>query len=198
MLADSLEELADEAVRRPVGQADLAAVLADADQFGGGAILVGREHDAEGRDDNVETRVGEGQRFGVGLAEFDVEPFGRGALAGALEQCRHVVGGDHVAPTACGRERDVAVAGGDVEHLLSRPEVEGFAQLFTDDLQRGADDGIVAGGPGALLAGFHRPEIDWGERPVLACCSGGCCHASLSIEAVRPAMLWLCPSISSQ
>ena len=84
-----------------------------------------------------------------------------GALAGALEQRRHVVGGDHVAPAARGGERDVAVAGGDVEHLLSGAEVERFAQLLADDLQGGADDGIVAGGPGALLAGLDGLEIDW-------------------------------------
>ena len=60
--------------------------LHDADQLGGGAILIGREHDAEGRDDDVETGIGEGQGLGIGLAEFDVEPFGRRPLAPALEQ----------------------------------------------------------------------------------------------------------------
>ena len=82
------------------------------------------------------------------------KPFGGGALAGALEQRRHVVGGDHVAPAARGGEGDVAVAGGDVEHFLAGAEVEGFAQLFADDLQGGADDGIVAGGPGACWRAF--------------------------------------------
>ena len=99
---------------------------------------------------------GERQRLRVGLAERDVEPLGVGALAGALEQRRHVVGGDHVAPAARRGERDVAVAGGDVEHLLPGAQVERLAQLFADDLQGGADDGIVAGRPGALLAGLER------------------------------------------
>ena len=89
-----------------------------------------------------------------------LEPLGGGALAGALEQRRHVVGGDHVAPAAGGGERDVAVAGGDVEHLLPGAEVEGFAQLLADDLQGGADDGVVAGRPGALLAGLDRLKVD--------------------------------------
>ena len=71
VLADGLEQLADEAVRRPVGEADLAAGLADAQQLGRGAVLVGREHHAEGRDDDVEAAVRERQRFGVGLAELD-------------------------------------------------------------------------------------------------------------------------------
>ena len=40
MLADGLEELADEALRRPIGETDLPAVLADANQLGGGTLLV--------------------------------------------------------------------------------------------------------------------------------------------------------------
>ena len=38
VLADGLEELADEAVRRPVGEADLAARPAHAQHFGGGLV----------------------------------------------------------------------------------------------------------------------------------------------------------------
>jgi hypothetical protein len=38
--------------------------------------------------------------------------------------------------------------------------VECFAEVFTDDLKRGADDGVIAGGPGSLLAGLHGFEID--------------------------------------
>ena len=41
-------------------------------------------------------------------------------------------------------------------------QVEGFAQLLADDLQGGADDGIVAGRPGALLAGLDGVEVDAG------------------------------------
>jgi hypothetical protein len=74
--------------------------------------------DVQGRHD-VEAVVGERQRLGVGLAEADGKSIGRGALARALEQRRHVVGGDHVAPATRGREGDVAVARGNVEHLLS-------------------------------------------------------------------------------
>ena len=129
-------------------------------ELGGGAVLVGREHHAEGRDDDVEARVRERQRFGVGLAECRCSSRSAlGAFARAVEQRRHIVGGDHLAPAARGGERGVAVAGGDVEHLLSRADVERLAQLLADDLQGGADDGIVAGRPGALLAGLERREI---------------------------------------
>ena len=46
MLADGLEELTDKALRCPVGQADLAAGLADPRQLGGRLVLIRREHHA--------------------------------------------------------------------------------------------------------------------------------------------------------
>ncbi len=173
VLADGLEELPDEAFGRPVGKADPAAALADANQLGRGAVLVGGEHHPEGRDDRVEALVRERQRFRVGLAELDVEPFGRGALAGALEQRRHVVGGDHVAPATGGGEGRVAVAGSDVEHLLSRAEIEGLAQFLADDLQGGADDGIIARRPRRLLAGLERLEVGLADGLTVLTGGGG-------------------------
>src|SRR3546814_10174348 len=56
-------------------------------------------------------------RLRVGLLERDLEAFGGGALASALEQRGHVVGGDDVAPASGGGEAYVAVARGDVQHL---------------------------------------------------------------------------------
>ena len=150
--------------------------------LGRGAILVGREHHPEGRDDDVETGVGERQRFGVGLAELDGEPFGVGAFAGAIEQRGHVVSGDHLAPAPRGGEADVAVAGGHVEHLLAGADVEGLAQILADDLQGGADDRIVAGRPGAALAGLDRLEIDLCGRAAMADFDGADGHDRLSIR----------------
>ena len=135
VFADRLEQLPDEAVRRPVGEADLAAGLADAQQLGRGLVLVGREHHAEGRDHRVEAAVGERQRLGVGLLEFDRQAFGLRARAAALEQSWHIVGRDDVAPAPRRGERDHSVAGGDVEHLAARAQIEGFAKLLADDLQ---------------------------------------------------------------
>ena len=152
VLAERLEHLADEALRRPIGQPDLAARLADAQQLGRGLVLVGREHHAEGRDDHIKACVGERQRLGIGLAEFDGQPLGGGALAAALEQRRHVVGRGHVAPAARRRQRHVAVAGRDIEHLAAGTKVERLAELLADDLQRRSDHRIVARRPGALLA----------------------------------------------
>ena len=77
----------------------------------------------------------------------------------AAQQRGHVVGRGDVAPAARGRQRRIAVAGGDVQHLLAGAHVKGFAKLFSYDLQRGADDGVVPGRPGALLAGFQGGQI---------------------------------------
>src|SRR3546814_1047211 len=54
VLADGLEDLADEALRRPTGKADLAAALADTNQLTRRAVLVGREPHPEGRGDRIE------------------------------------------------------------------------------------------------------------------------------------------------
>ena len=127
--------------------------LADAQQLGRRLVLVGREHHAEGRDaPTSKLASGNGSASASASRNSTFSRFGRGALAAAFEQRRHVIGRGHVAPAARRRERRVAVAGRDIEHLAAGAQVERFAQLLADDLQRGADDGIVARGPGALLA----------------------------------------------
>ena len=99
------------------------------------------------------------------LERHDV-PLGLRAPAPRFEQRGDVVGGRHVAPAPRRGERRVAVAGGDVEHARARAQVERLAQALADDLQRRADDGVVAGGPGGLLARLDRGEIDGGVHGV--------------------------------
>src|SRR3569623_39624 len=96
------------------------------------------------------------------------------ACVAAFELARHVVGRGHLAPAARGGERGIAIAGGDVEHLLPGPEVERLAQLLADDLQRGADNGVVAGRPGAMLLCLQRGKIDLAG--LLGFGGGGCGH----------------------
>ena len=72
----------------------------------------------------------------------------------------HVVGGGDLAEAAGGGEGGVAVAGGDVEHLRAGAQVDGLAEPLADDLERGADDGVVARGPGRLLLRLQRAEVD--------------------------------------
>ena len=154
MPAEHLEHLADEAFGRPVRHADLAAAPADAEHLAGRLELVGREHHAEGRDHGVERAALEGKLLGVGDLEVDVQAFRVGPGAAALEQGLDVVGRGDVAPAAREGERRIAVAGGHVEHLGVGGEVQGLGQVLADDLQGGADPGIVAGGPGGILLGL--------------------------------------------
>ena len=117
--------------------------------------------------------IGKGQCFRIRLPEFDGQPVRLRPFARALEQRGHVVGGDHLATAARGSERDVAVAGGDVQHPLARSDVERLAKLLADYLQCGSDEGIIARRPGRLLASLDRPEV--GPDGGLAVLSERCC-----------------------
>jgi hypothetical protein len=56
-------------------------------------------------------------------------------------------------------------------------DIEGFAQFLADDLKRGTDDGVVAGGPRALLACLEGSQID---RAGLGVLNGGRCNHDYS------------------
>ena len=146
-------------VGRPVGEADLAAGPAHPRELGRGLLLVGREHHAEGGERHVERAVLELEVLGVGLLELHREALGAGARPGPLEQRRDIVGGDDVAPAPRRRQRGVAVARGHVEHPLAGAQVERLAQRLADDLQRRADDGVVASRPGRLLLRLDEGKI---------------------------------------
>ena len=60
---------------------------------------------------------------------------------------------------ARGGKRRIAVARGDVEYAFARPDVDRFGQGFADNLQRDADHGKVAAGPGGLLPAFDVSEV---------------------------------------
>ena len=159
MAADRREEPADEAVWRPAREADAAAGARHAHELGSGAGVVGGEHRAKGRERHVERGGCKGQVLGIGDADGHREALGGGAGAGTFEQGRDVVGGGDLGETPRRRERRVAVAGGDVEYPLPGAEVDRLAERFSDDLQRGAHDGIVAGGPGRLLPRLKRDQV---------------------------------------
>ena len=131
----------------------------DAQELGRRAFLVRREHDAVGREDDVEAPVGEGEALRVGDLEGDGKPIGLGASPRLLEELRHVVRRGDVGEPARRRERRVAVAGGDVEHPLEGEEVDRFAERLADHLEPYADLAEVAGGPGRLLAGLDRFQV---------------------------------------
>src|SRR5215467_7218314 len=80
-------------------------------------------------------------------------------------------------------ERGVAVAGGDVEDALAGLDVDRLAQALADDLQRGADDRIVAGRPGRLLALLDGGVVGGGSALACHC---GCAHGGFSFVVLRP------------
>ncbi|MNY41791.1 hypothetical protein D3C86_1766300 [compost metagenome] len=65
-----------------------------------------------------------------------------------------------MASTARGSECRIAVTGGHIEHAFVAEQVAGFGELFADNLQLGADHGIVAAGPRGHLTVFQGSKIN--------------------------------------
>ena len=170
VLADGPEQAADEPPRGPAGQRDRAARAAYAHELVRGALVVGREHDADHGDDGVKGRVLERQRFGVALDEAHRQLLGGGALAPALQQRRDVVERHDVAEHARRGQRGVAAASGDVEHARSGAQVGGVAEVLGDDRDERADGGVVAAGPGRLLLALDGFQVGGGRG------GAGLCH----------------------
>src|SRR5262249_41259756 len=153
-------------------------------------VLVRREHDAEGREGRVEAFVRERQRLGIRHLERDGQALGGGALLAAVEPRRDLVGRGGLGGAAGRGERGGggaggggAVAGGEVEDALAGLDVDRLAQALADDLQRGADDRIVAGRPGRLLALLDGGVVGGGSALACHC---GCAHGGFSFVVLRP------------
>ena len=114
------KHLADPALGRPVDHRQRPPGFATRAQLRRRRLLVGREHGAARRRDDVEARVREVERLGVADSEVDGEPrLGRIALR-RLDQARGEVDRDDVS-AACGRHRgELAGAARDVEPALAR------------------------------------------------------------------------------
>ena len=121
--AHDLEELAAEALGNPAAQPDPPAGTTHPQQLARGALLIGREHDAEDRQHDIEVRVGELQRLRVADPEVDRRALGSRAQRRPLDERRHVVDPRDVAVAARRGQRRVAAAAGDVEHALTRVRV---------------------------------------------------------------------------
>jgi hypothetical protein len=126
--------------------------------------LVGGEHHAEGRQRHIEAVVGKRQRFGVGGLERHGQTLRGCAFLAALQQFADIIGRGHLREVARCRQRRVAVAGSDVEHALAGAQIDRLAEALADDLQGGADHGVVAGGPSRLLALLDGGVVGLGGR----------------------------------
>ena len=152
MRAHQAEQLADKSLRCPGGQPDASARAYHPQQFVRGSVVVGRKHHTEGGQGDIEAAVGKRQRLGVGDAELHREPIGLCPRGGLVEKVRDIVGRGHRGEAPRRGQSGIAIARGHVEHPLAGAQVRGLGQGFPHDLQRDADDGVIAARPGGLLA----------------------------------------------
>ena len=152
--------MADKALRRPVGEADLAAPADHTQHLGRGLFVVRREHHAKSREHGIEAAIGIGQGLDIGDGELDRQMLGLGAGAALVEQFADIVGRGHIGEAAGCREGRIAIACRNVEHFRTGLQVDALAELLADDLQRGADHRIVARRPRRLLARLECGIVD--------------------------------------
>jgi hypothetical protein len=127
-LAENRERLTGARVHRHESQAQPTAGTADARKLARGAPLVGREDDAERRNDDVEGRV----RVGQGLCVADVEPdveirLGRTGSR-AFDPILRDVDSRHTRAGARREQREAAGSCSDIEN--------GFTGLRIDQFQK--------------------------------------------------------------
>ena len=134
----------------------------NADKLVGGLLLIGCEHDTEGRKDHIEAGFGKGKSFRIGFLKRHGKPVGFRAFAPSIEKRADIVRRHDIGEPAGGGERCIAIAGSNIEDALVAAKIDGLAERFADNLQRDANDGIVAGTPRSLLAALDRGEINGG------------------------------------
>jgi hypothetical protein len=121
--------------------------------------VIGREHRPEDGKRRVEGSVRHRQVFGVTEPELDVEAPGHRPLASALEQFGNVVDAQSVRAAARRRQGGVAVSARDVEHLPAGLQVGRVGEQLADQHDAGGDYGVVAAGPGFLLARLDDRQV---------------------------------------
>src|SRR5207244_10553025 len=109
------------------------------------------KHDAEGREDTVETSVLEGQLLGVTLDPLSVDTRVSGSPRGFLEEFGSQVEPDHTRALGGGPDRHVASARGHIEHLHP-----GAGSNHLHESIRHADH---PRGEGPIVAGLPGPAV---------------------------------------
>jgi hypothetical protein len=120
--------------------------------------VVGGEHDADGRDGDVEAVVREGQLLGGGLDEVHVQPLSGRPLPCDVEQLGHVVDSGRPGTHPGGSDRGMAGAGGDVEHVLSGRDPRARHQGLVHRHGQRGDPVVVPRTPHLLLLGAQLGE----------------------------------------
>jgi len=119
--------------------------------------------DPERREHTVEAAVLERQVLGVALHPLDLDARLRGSLARPDEQLGREVERGHACAQPGGPDRDVAGAGGDVEHLHSGLDRYPLEQVLR---RHGVDEPfghgrVAARGPGAPVGPLQFREAGW-------------------------------------
>ena len=140
---DHLMEALALPVVTPRGDAQAPAGPADAGELRGRGFLVGREHDADRRADDVEARVLVRQALGVALVEAQGEPALGGPLPRGLDQHRREIDPGHVGAGLGGQEGGAAGPAADVEPPLPEAGAQALdgrpvhrAEIGLDALER--------------------------------------------------------------
>ena len=121
--------------------------------------MIGREHHPEHGKHRVEIPVRHRQVFDVAEPELGVEALGHRPRASALEQLGNVVDADGVSAGARRGQGGIAVAARDVQHLPPGLQVGCIGEQLADQHDPGGDDGVVAAGPGFLLARLDHRQV---------------------------------------
>ena len=161
---DDLEHLADEAGRGPVGEADAATGPAHPEHLGRGPLGVGHEHDPERGQHGVEGVVVEGQGLGVGDLGRDGQALGLGrdgpSRRGAPRRSRWP---SPQPPRRAAASEALPLPAATSSTCDPAAMSTASQSVLADDLQGGADHGVVAAGPGGLLAALDGVEVVTGE-----------------------------------
>ena len=102
--------------------------------------MIGAEHHAEGREDDVERGLREAELLDIRHLEANVEGIGPGARLPPLQKRGHVIRRGNLRKPAGGGEGGVAVSRRDIEDPLAGAQIDRLAQGLADDLKRCSDD----------------------------------------------------------
>jgi hypothetical protein len=153
------EQLGGEALLRPGRHPDRPTRAHHAKQLLGDHPWPRSDHGAEHRADAVEAGVLERERLGVGLDPLDVVALGLCADAPAIDHARREVRGHHACALARAREREVAVAGRHVEHLLAGRDRAGVRERLGGGPQGLREGRVVAEPPDLAVALLDRVHV---------------------------------------
>jgi hypothetical protein len=156
--SDHFEHPADERIRSPNRQRDLASRLGHPEHLGRAGLLIGREHHPDDGGAPVELPVREGECLGIAFDQPDGQTFGlrssRARPSSDGKRSRAQPYGTPPAPRPASRCRCR------IEHAITGAQVSRVQEVLRHDRDARPNRGIVARRPRRLLSGCHRLVVD--------------------------------------